>query len=139
MAALRRLLLAIAIAAGGCAPPAFASQLYQSQMMGCNQQASFSGISSVADLIPAVTGQQIYLCGFLFNAGAAPATFQLEYGTGTNCGTGTHAIGPLFTLGVNGVLPDHKSFYDGLFAPAGNDLCVVPSASGSGIVYYQQF
>ncbi|HEX4043274.1 MAG TPA: hypothetical protein VHY10_16370 [Xanthobacteraceae bacterium] len=138
---LRRLLLAGAVAlAATFAPalPALPAQLYQSQMLGCNQEAPFTA-SSVAQLVAAIANQQIYICGFTFNAGASAANIELEYGTGTNCGTGTMALTPDFALGANGVLSDHSPFFNGLTVPLGNNLCVLPSAAAVGLVYYQQF
>jgi hypothetical protein len=47
-----------------------------------------AGATALTQFVAAQTGQRVQVCGYIVNAGAAAGTFQLEYGTGTNCGTG---------------------------------------------------
>lgn len=141
---IRRLLSLFAfVAALFVAAEAPADPIYQSQTYACSKVASVTA-AAVTQLVPAVTGsngvaQQIYICGFSLNAGAAAASFQFSYGTGATCAGTPVLIGPLYTLAINGVLVDHNPYYNGMFAAAGNNLCVTPSASGSVTLYYTQF
>jgi hypothetical protein len=103
----------------------------------CNQifQVSQAAVS-LTKIVTAGT-QVITLCGYTYNTGGAAGTMQLEYGTGTNCATGTKAITPAWSLGVNGVLPDHPGFVT-FSLPNGNDLCLVTTGTGPNLVlvYY---
>lgn len=60
--------------------------------------------------------------------------FQIEYGTGTNCGTGTTALSGLYktTLAVALDVP--------FFVPSGQDVCVNlgTAVTGGGLVVYAQ-
>lgn len=120
------------------AADALAQQMYQSQTLACQFAASVNA-SAAAKLVSGVAGKQIYICGYVLNAGAAASTFQFQFGTGTNCGTGTTSIGPQYSLGTNGVLVDRAPYLNGMAAPAGNDLCVAPSAASAVTLYYTQF
>lgn len=126
-------LLVAAILAG-----AARAQQYQSQTLGCRFTASVNA-SAAARLVQGNATQQIYVCGYALNAGAAASTFQFSYGTGTNCGTGNHAVGPQYSLAINGVMVDRSPYLNGWIAPAGNDLCVAPSTASAVTIYYDQF
>lgn len=117
--------------------PASAQQ-FQSQTLGCRFTASVNA-SAAAKLVSGNPIQQVYVCGYVLNAGAAASTFQFSYGTGTNCGTSNHAIGPQYSLAINGVLVDRSPYLNGWLAPVGNDLCVTPSAASAVTVYYDVF
>lgn len=120
---------------------AHADPVYQSQAYVCDRAATLAGTAGATQIVATGATSQIYLCGFAFGATAA-ATVQFEYGTGTNCGTGTTIITPAFSLAANGVLVDHQSFYAGIPpVPNGNNLCVLVGGTGPapGIVYYTQF
>lgn len=149
MRRLRHLLLASAFAAGAIAPPALApavaDPVYQSQTLACTHSAQFAGASGTAQLVAAGTGTavnaQIYICGWDLVPTAA-ATVQFEYGTGTNCGTGTQTITPEFSISANEPLIDHQPYYAGFTPiPAGQNLCMVVGGTGPvpGLVFYTQF
>ncbi len=54
-------------------------------------------------------------------------SFTLQYGTGTNCGTGTTVlIGPV-------VNPTVQPYYLGIAIPSGKDLCVQTDASTTSV------
>jgi hypothetical protein len=95
----------------------------------CNQTFQVSQAATALTKIVTSTNRVITICGWAFNAGAAAATAQLEYGTGTNCGTGTTVITPAFSLGINGVLVDHPGLPN-IFLPNNNDLCLVTTGTG---------
>lgn len=91
-------------------------------------------------LVAAVSGQSIYVCGYTLFAGGT-ANVSLVYGTGTNCGTGQHAMTPAYQLIAQTGLADSSPFWRGLVAPASQELCILTSA-GVAIqanVYYSQF
>ncbi len=120
------------------AGPAAAQQMYQSQTLACQFFASVNA-SAATKLVSGISGKQISICGYVLNAGAAASTFQFNSGTGTNCGTGTTAIGPTYSLAINGVLVDRGPYLNGMTAAAGNDLCVTPSTASAITVYYTIF
>lgn len=106
--------------------------------IGCNQVFQVSqAATALTKIVTNISGKQISICGWALNAGAATATAQLEYGTGTNCGTGTTAISPVMSLGINGVLVDHID-YSPLSLPRLNDLCLVTTGTGpmQVMIYY---
>lgn len=86
-------------------------------------------------LVAAVSGKAIYVTDWDVVAGGT-GTFQLEYGTGTNCATGTTAL--------TGTYPAQAQFgragVGHLFIPAGNALCIVTTgaAASQGFVAYAQ-
>src|SRR5713101_251065 len=88
-------------------------------------------------LVPLVTGQAVYACGFsvtIAPSGTTADTALLEFGTGASCGTGTTALtgnlgaGDLTT--ATGLL--YVTFADPattITAPAGNALCLVSAGT----------
>jgi hypothetical protein len=91
--------------------------------------------AGTAQLVAAVSGEAIYVTDWDAVAGGT-GTFQLEYGTGTNCATGTTAL--------TGAYPTVAQFgragVGHLFIPAGNALCIVTTgaAASQGFVAYVQ-
>jgi hypothetical protein len=124
------------------AAPALAQGVSPNQMFGCNQSAQYAGTAGTVQLVAAAANgtARIYVCGFTVTAGVA-ATFQFEYGTGTNCATSPQAITPAFGLPANGSVVDDHAFYAGITpVPAGQNLCVVITGGPAPmIVYYTQF
>jgi hypothetical protein len=112
----------------------------QGQPLICNRTFQISqGAVALTKIIAGVSGQVISLCGWNAGAGAAAGTFQLQSGTGVNCGTGNATVTPIYSLGINGVQVDH-SIYASISLPQGNDLCLVTTGTGPTtlIVYYLQ-
>lgn len=68
---------------------------------------------------------------------ASGVTFQLEYGTGTNCGTGTTAITGTYPSNFTGATWDPG---DLPIVPSGNAVCINlgSSVTGGGIVTFSQ-
>jgi|SRR5579862_2855787 len=119
-----------------------ADPVYQSQTYACTHAAQTAGTAGTIQLV-ASSGSiaQIYVCGWDVVATAA-ATWQLEYGTGATCGSGTTTITPAFSLAANGIFIEPHFYYDGIPAvPNGNNLCVVIGGTGPAptILYYSQF
>lgn len=124
--------------------PARADPVYQSQTYACTKAAQFAGTGAATTRIVqtanGAANSQIYICGWSVLA-TASSTLQFEYGTGTNCGTGTTAITPQFSLTAGNPFVDHQPFYAGFLPiPAGNDLCIVVGTGAvPGLLYYTQF
>jgi hypothetical protein len=91
--------------------------------------------AGTVQLVAAVMGKAIYVTDWDVVAGGT-GTFSLEYGTGTNCATGTTAL--------TGTYPATAQFGRAgtghLFIPAGNALCIVTggAAASQGFVAYAQ-
>jgi hypothetical protein len=91
--------------------------------------------AGTVQLVAAVSGKAIYVTDWDVVAGGT-GTFQLEYGTGTNCATGTTAL--------TGTYPAAAQFgragVGHLFIPVGNALCIVTTgaAASQGFVAYAQ-
>jgi hypothetical protein len=91
--------------------------------------------AGTVQLVAAVLAKAIYVTDWDAVAGGT-GTFQLEYGTGTNCSTGTTAL--------TGAYPAAAQFgragVGHLFIPAGNALCIVTTgaAASQGFVAYVQ-
>lgn len=129
--ALVALLLATPVAAQPVGPP----------NINCNKTFQVSqGAVALTQIVAGVAGQSISFCGWTINAGAAAGTAQLQYGTGSNCGTGTTVLTPAYSLAINGVLNDHVAVAHASLPPA-NALCLVTTGTGPMqiMIYYGQF
>jgi hypothetical protein len=104
----------------------------------CNAAAQYSSsVAGTTQIVAAVTGRAIYLCGWDVSA-AAGSTLQIAYGTGTNCGTGTTNITPAFApTNTN----DSSPFFRGLQAPLSQALCIVQTGAVAvqALVFYGQY
>lgn len=113
----------------------------------CNQNAFYDNTTNGATVLVKASsggGGGIYICGYTLESNNT-VNMSLEFGTGTNCGTGTTAITPAwqFTNASPGQHPiiDTSSNYRGLYVPAGKDLCILTSAGVSAqaeVYFYQQ-
>lgn len=103
----------------------------------CNKVIAFTGSAALAQILAGVSGQVVNICGFLVTNTAASGTFNLEYGTGSNCGTGTTSITGTLSVGATAVTaqPTFSTFT----VPAGNALCQNSTATITGIVWASQF
>jgi len=140
---MRKLLLALLLVLASAVPAA-------AQPPGgivCNKFFAVSQAAVVlTKIISGVAGQNISLCGFVYNSGAATSTVGLSYGTGTNCGTGTTVFVPVVSLPINGLLVD-KGDFASMGVPTVNgsgvpiDLCLVTTGTGPAVVviHYAQF
>jgi hypothetical protein len=120
---------------------AYAQVLPTGVLVSCNKTAYYDASTNGAtQLVPVVTGAKIYVCGFDFYAGGT-GNVSLEYGTGTNCGTGTVVMTPAFQLKAQTGLVDRADYWMGLNTIASQELCINSSAGVAvqGIVYYAQF
>jgi hypothetical protein len=120
----------------------------------CDKQVAVStlGTTAIVQQIAAVGSQKIYICGWQIGASTATAGTALSWveGTGSNCGTGTAAVGGTI-LTTPTTAPTVPNALFGPFNPgfaftatAGDALCLKQaSATNStalfGTVYYTQF
>lgn len=93
------------------------------------QNAAVYGASTngSTQLITAKINGATYICGFQLWA-AGTAAVKLIYGTGTACATGATDITPAYSLITQTGVADTSSIFRGLFAPAGNNVCINTSA-----------
>ena len=92
---------------------------------------STSGLTQIVAANPNVP---IYVCSFFVNsASATVVNAQLQYGTGTNCGTGTTPFSLVVPMSASGSTPTGQNIapppnvYWG--TPNGNSLCINLSAA----------
>jgi hypothetical protein len=136
---LRLLAIAGSLLLYGCGEPAKA-QTVGPPALYCNKSFVVSaGATSQAQVVAAVAGQSIHICGYDINAGAAAGTYQLTVGTGVNCNANTVNVTPVFSLGINGVLVSRAPIW---FSSAqGAQLCHTITGTGpiNAVVSYGQF
>ena len=132
LCALASLPTALPVAAQGVGPP----------VVSCNKAFQLAaGATSITAIVPSggtpTSPKTITWCGWTIVGGAAAATIQLSYGTGTNCNGGNVVITPAVAIPINAVLVDHQNWG---FAsmPQNNDLCLQIVGTGplSVMVYY---
>jgi hypothetical protein len=142
---MRKLLLALLLVLASAVPAA--AQSTSAAGITCNKFFAVSqGAVALTKIITGIASQNISLCGFVYNSGAATSTVGLSYGTGTNCATGTTVLIPVVSLPINGLLVD-KGDFASMAVPAVNgsgvpiDLCLVTTGTGPAvvIVHYAQF
>lgn len=109
--------------------------------IACNQvfQVSQAAVA-LTKIVSGTATQQITLCGWAINGGAATGTAQLKSGTGTNCGTSTATLTPPISMPINGTYVDHNVFaFQSLNQAV--DLCLVTTGTGPTqiTVYYGLF
>lgn len=136
---MRRLVAALAIFLG-LASAALAQTVGPAPIV-CNKTYIVSqAATALTKIVTNTATQQISICGWALNAGAATATAQLKSGTGTNCGTNTASVTPEIDLGINGTYIDHTPYASTSLARS-TDLCLVTTGTGpmAVTVYYGQY
>ena len=96
--------------------------------------------ATTTQLVPASGSTKIYVTSYgLLAAGTGNLTF--EYGTGSNCGTGTTALTGAFNLTAQAGVTQGSGLGPILVVPAGDALCVLTTAAVqmSGSVAFTQF
>ena len=100
---------------------------------------TFSAVTTINQIIPAITGQRIYITNISIHP-ASTAVVTLSYGTGTNCGTGTTVFyGPAtFQAGENVYVGSGNG---AIFAvPVSQAVCItIGTAVAPGWISYSQF
>ncbi len=84
--------------------------------------------ATLTKVVTAPTSGSTYIRSIAVEKSTGSAgTFTLQYGTGTNCGTGTTVlIGPVTN-------PPIQTYYLGALVPSGKDLCAQTDASTTSI------
>ena len=92
-------------------------------------------VAGTVQLVAAVSGKAIYVTDWDVVTGGT-GTFELEYGTGTNCATGTAAVTGTYPATAQ----SGRAGVGHLFIPAGNALCIVITgvAAPQGFLAYTQ-
>jgi hypothetical protein len=117
---------------------------FSDYVIGCDQPPIEVNVSStgLTSLQTHSASTAMYLCGYSYTNASGPAEPELEYGTGTTCGTGTTPITPIAYLGAQAGFVDGGNVWRGLKVPANDDLCVnnVAGAGSFGVtVYWTKF
>lgn len=103
--------------------------------------ASIAIASATTTQIVALSGSTIiYVCGYNFSITGTLPTYQFEYGTGSNCGTGTTVLSGAF-LPIVGTLAQYSPTFSAFKSAAGNALCIVTTGtlpSLQGVLTYVQ-
>lgn len=139
---MRKLFLALGFAlsllCGGA--QAQLSQVGPANAILCNQMANLTaGPTTITQIAAAVTGKIIVICGWHITNTASSGTFQITYGTGSNCGTGNVSITPVLNVSNTAPSTDHID-YGIASTPISQALCITPSvATIAGIVYFAQY
>lgn len=126
-------LSAIASAQVPNAPPGPPVQCGNSVVYG----ASTSGSTQ---LVAAITGRRIYVCGYTITAGGT-VNVKLIGGTGAACVTDSADLTPAYPLIVNGGIVDGAPFFRGLGPVLSAALCINTSGAVAvqAVVYYGQY
>lgn len=135
----------------GLVEPAPTVQIAQAGVSGANAclnphsnlQTAFVSMSTTAltQFIAASAGTRIYVCSAIFTNSTATNPVQLEYGTGSNCGTGTTVAVDKFTAPASTASP--VILTGPVFVtPASQALCYIQSGTtptaSMAITYVQQ-
>lgn len=128
-------------AAMGVAQEIIGSSLYDVAYY-CDQSIPISNAAAATTQLIALSGtKKIRVCSFLMN-GAGATTVKLQYGTGSNCGTGTTDLTGAMTLaaGTNIGAGAGGTSAEILRTPNGQALCLVNSVAVqvSGFLTFQQ-
>lgn len=141
-----RFLLALALLFGCCLPDRVAAQGTTVPRL-CSQVLPFTPSAGTTSLVgpgsvssPNTAAQvlqnsanAIYACGYNLVIGATSSA-QFEYGTGTNCGTNTFALSPVWPASTT--IYDTSPYFRGMGAPAGYTLCLVTTGSNVFLQLY---
>lgn len=120
--------------------PAMNSTGTVSQVQSDSSAAINVSTAATTTLVALAAGKSIYVTAWDIVVAAAD-NVTLEYGTGSNCGTGTTALTGPYNMAANGGLAKGSGLGVIFKVPAGNALCIVTSAAvqASGSVSYAQF
>lgn len=84
------------------------------------------------ELIAAVSGRTVYICGFIMSTGGTATNLKLVDGTGTNCATGTPVnLTPAYQLVANDKIGANAAFWNGLKATGTNRAVCVNASAGN--------
>jgi len=121
--------------------PALVVSLSPNTTPVANASAFLNDANATATQIVALSGTtKIYVSAYSIVASVAE-NVKFQYGTGTNCGTGTTDITSLMAFAANGGIAAGSGMAPLFVVPAGNALCVTASTTGPTAVNvsYAQF
>ena len=109
----------------------------------CGASATATVGAAIGQVVPAPgTGSaKIYICSFtITNTGATVNTVTFQYGTGTNCGTGTTTFGPTIDVAATSTFTEGADTFHGFVTPIGGQaVCVTPNVASAVVtIYYVQ-
>lgn len=97
--------------------------------------------NSAQQLVALISGMKIYVCAYYGSTSGTAPTVTFEYGTGTNCGTGTTILTGPITLATGSIVQSQAFEGTQLVIPAGNALCTLlggTTPTYTGFVSYRQ-
>ena len=98
----------------------------------CNATAVYSASTSgLTQMVAAVANARVWVCSYRIVVGAVATNVGLSTGTGSNCGTNTAALTPLWVLLASGQLLVAEPFGNSMTTPPGNALCVNTSGANA--------
>lgn len=103
----------------------------QQGQMFCSQKMQYDDTANGSTRIftaNASSSARVFFCDFIINVGAVATNVQLRSGTGTNCGSNTVNLTPLFVLPAAGQVYVGGGVFQGLATDAARDVCVFTSA-----------
>ena len=127
--------------AAAAADPALVVSLSPNTTPVANASAFLNDANATATQIVALSGTtKIYVSAYSIVASVAE-NVKFQYGTGTNCGTGTTDITALMAFAANGGIAAGSGMAPLFVVPAGNAFCVTASTTGPTAVNvsYAQF
>jgi hypothetical protein len=84
------------------------------------------------EMIAAVSGRTVYICGFVLATGGTATNLKLVDGTGTDCATGTPVdLVPAYQLLANDRMGANAAFWNGLKATNTNRAVCVNASAGN--------
>jgi hypothetical protein len=131
------------IAATGAAPPAGSIQVaavasgatggLMAGLKTCDLHAVYDASDNGSkEMIAAVSGRTIYICGFIMATGGTATNLKLVDGTGTDCATGTPTnLTPAYQLVANDKIGANSAFWNGLKASNTNRAVCVNASAGN--------
>ena len=105
----------------------------------CNATAVFTGTGAAATVVTAPANQRAYLCGWHITNTAATGTFQIQSGTGSNCGTNTANITPSMSVTNTAPSADHIEFAYANTAIAGQFCVNATVTTVTGVLFFSSF
>lgn len=130
-------------AAVGAAPPTGSQQMgavgsgatggLMAGLKTCDLHATYDASDNGSkEMIAAVSGRTIYICGFIVATGGTATNLKLVDGTGTDCATGTPTnLTPAYQLLANDKIGMQSAFWTGLKASGTNRAVCVNASAGN--------
>jgi hypothetical protein len=136
---MKKLWLALCLVVLGFAP-AQAQTVGPTNSILCNKMAYVAvGSTGNQQIVAAVTGQRIFICGWHVTNTGTSGTWAMNTGTGSNCGSSTTALTPAQNVTSSAPSADHIDFAS-IQTPQSVALCVNPSVNTiAAQVFYSQF